>query len=137
MTGGSMELPYQQYFDALPCYVTVQNRDFKVLTANARFIRDFGNYQGRRCYQVYKQRPEKCEVCPVERSFRDGQSHKSEETILCPDGREVSVIVYTEPIRNDTGEITAVMEMSTDITDLKHLQDQLHESQSKYRSLFE
>jgi PAS domain S-box-containing protein len=137
MTGGSMELPYQQYFDALPCYVTVQNRDFKVLTANARFVRDFGNYQGRRCYQVYKQRPEKCEVCPVERSFRDGQSHKSEETILCPDGREVSVIVYTEPIRNDTGEITAVMEMSTDITDLKHLQDQLHESQSKYRSLFE
>ena len=31
----------------------------------------------------------------------------------------------------------AVMEMSTDITELKHLQDQLHESQSKYRSLFE
>ena len=91
-----MELPYQQYFDALPCYVTVQNRDLKVMTANARFVRDFGNYQGRHCYQVYKQQPEKCEICPVERSFRDGQSHRSEETILCPDGREVSVIVYTD-----------------------------------------
>jgi PAS domain S-box-containing protein len=132
-----VELPYQQYFDAMPCYVTVQNRDFKVLTANSRFVKDFGNYQGRYCYQVYKQRPEKCEVCPVERTIRDGQSHRSEETIRCLDGREVSVIVYTEPIRDSKGEITAVMEMSTDITEIKHLQDQLHESQSKYRSLFE
>jgi PAS domain S-box-containing protein len=132
-----VELPYRQYFDAMPCYVTVQNRDFKVITANSRFVKDFGNYQGRHCYQVYKQRPEKCEVCPVERSLRDGRSHQSEETIRCLDGREVSVIVYTEPILDSNGEITAVMEMSTDITDLKHLQDQLHESQSKYRSLFE
>jgi len=132
-----MDLPYKQYFDALPCYVTVQDRDFKVLTANSRFVKDFGDYKGRRCYQVYKQQPEVCEKCPVERSFRDGQSHRSEETIRCLDGREVSVIVYTEPIRNGDGEITAVMEMSTDITDLKRMQDQLHESQAKYRSLFE
>jgi PAS domain S-box-containing protein len=132
-----MELPYQRYFDALPCYVTVQDRDFKVLTANARFVKDFGDYRGRLCYQVYKQQPEKCEHCPVERTYRDGQSHSSEETIRCLDGREVSVIVYTEPIRDPNGTITAVMEMSTDITELKHLQGQLHESQSRYRSLFE
>jgi PAS domain S-box-containing protein len=132
-----VELPYRQYFEAMPCYVTVQDRNFKVMTANTRFVKDFGNFEGRYCYQVYKQRPEKCEICPVERTLRDGQSHSSEETIRCPDGREVSVIVYTEPIRDANGHITAVMEMSTDITDLKHLQDQLHESQSKYRSLFE
>jgi hypothetical protein len=46
-----VELPYQQYFDALPCYVTVQNHDFSVLTANARFVKDFGDYRGRYCYQ--------------------------------------------------------------------------------------
>jgi PAS domain S-box-containing protein len=132
-----MELPYQQYFDALPCYVTVQDRDFRVITANARFVKDFGDYRGRLCYQVYKQQPEKCEHCPVERTYRDGQRHSGEETIRCLDGREVSVIVYTEPIRDQSGAITAVMEVSTDITDLKHLQAQLHESQSRYRSLFE
>jgi PAS domain S-box-containing protein len=132
-----MELPYQQYFDALPCYVTVQDRNLKVITANARFVSDFGDYRGRHCYQVYKQQPEKCEHCAVERTYRDGQSHSSEETIRCLDGREVSVIVYTEPIRDKDGKITAVMEMSTDITDLKHLQGQLHESQLRYRSLFE
>ena len=61
-----MELPYQQYFDAMPCYLTVQDRDFKVVTANRRFREAFGDYHGRYCYQVYKHRAEKCEVCLVE-----------------------------------------------------------------------
>jgi PAS domain S-box-containing protein len=132
-----MELPYDRLFDAMPCYLTVQDRDFKVITANARFRQAFGDYQGRCCYQVYKHRPEKCEVCPVERTFQDGQSHSSEEKVRSLDGREVSVIVYTEPIRDAEGKITAVMEMSTDVTEIKRLQNQLRESQSRYRTLFD
>jgi PAS domain S-box-containing protein len=132
-----MELPYQLYFNAMPCYVTVQGRDFRVITANDRFRKAFGDYQGRYCYQVYKHRPEKCEVCPVELTFRDGRSHHSEEKVKCLDRTEVSVIVYTEPIFNQAGEIEAVMEMSTDITELKRLEDQLRESQARYRTLFE
>jgi len=132
-----MDIPYQQYFDAMPCYMTVQDREFRVITANARFRKAFGDYQGRHCYQVYKQRAEKCEICPVEKTFHDGQVHSSEEKVRCLDGSEVSVIVYAEPIRNPDGEITAVMEMSTDITDLKRLQNQFRESQARYRTLFE
>jgi PAS domain S-box-containing protein len=132
-----MELPYQRYFDAIPCYLTVQDRSFRVLTANRRFREAFGSHQGRYCYQVYKQRAEKCEVCPVERTFRDGQVHRSEERVTCLDQSEVSVIVYTEPIRNEQGAIEAVMEMSTDITDLKRLEAQLRESRAHYRTLFE
>jgi PAS domain S-box-containing protein len=132
-----MDLPYQQYFDAMPCYLTVQDRDFKVVTANRQFREAFGDYRGRYCYQVYKHRSEKCEVCPVEQTFRDGQVHSSEERVTCLDRTEVSVIVHTEAIRNEHGEITAVMEMSTNITDIKRLQHQLHDSQAHYRTLFE
>jgi len=131
------ELPYKQYFEAIPGYLTVQNRDLKIVTANNRFKIDFGDFEGRYCYQVYKHRPEKCEACPVERTFRDGQRHSSEEQVTCSDGTEVSVIVYTKPIKNEKGEITAVLEMSTDITEIKQLQKQLKESQHKYRTLFE
>ena len=132
-----MDLPYQHYFDAMPCYVTVQDRDFKVITANRRFGEAFGDYRGRYCYQVYKHRAEKCEVCPVEQTFRDGQVHSSEEQVTCLDRTAVSVIVYTEPIRDEHGDITAVVEMSTDITDIKRLQHQLRDSQAHYRTLFE
>jgi len=130
-------LPYQHYFDAVPGYLTVQDRDLRIITANERFRRDFGEIEGRYCYQVYKHRPEKCEVCPVERTFQDGERHSSEERVTCLDGTEVDVIVYTKPIRNDKGEITSVLEMSTDVTSLKSLQRRLKNSQEKYHLLFE
>jgi PAS domain S-box-containing protein len=132
-----MDLPYRQYFDTLPCYVSVEDRDFRIIAANQRFEEAFGDWQGRRCYQVYKQRPEPCEVCPVARTFHDGNRHSGEERLICLDGTELSVLVYTEPIRNESGDIAAVMEMSTDITDIKRLQQQLRESQARYRTLFE
>ena len=43
-----MDLPYQQYFDAMPCYLTVQDRDFKVVTANRQFREAF--------YEVFQAR---------------------------------------------------------------------------------
>ncbi|HUU00056.1 MAG TPA: PAS domain-containing sensor histidine kinase [Myxococcota bacterium] len=132
-----MNQPYRRFFEALPGYCTVQDRDFMIVEANQRFRKDFGDYQGRHCYQIYKQRSEKCEICPVERTFRDGQDHSGEEQVTCTDGRCVSVIVYTTPIRDENGEIAAVMEMSTDITEMKSLQRQMRESQERYRMLFE
>ncbi len=128
---------YKQYFDELPCYLTVQNKDLQITQANRQFQQDFGEFEDRYCYQVYKHRPKVCEVCPVQRTFHDGQRHQSEELVTTLDGREVSVIVNTTPIRNETGEITAVMEMSTDITEIKNLQRQLRESQSEYQLLFD
>ena len=132
-----MGFPYEQYFEAMPCYVTVQDRDMKVIAANRRFRKVFGEYQGRHCYQIFKQQPERCETCPVEKTFHDGQSHSSEQQLKPLDGTPMSVIVYTEPIRNEAGEITSVMKMLTDITGIKRLQDQLRESQTRYRNLFE
>jgi len=131
------EFPYQQYFESMPCYLTVQDRDLKVIKANDKFIKDFGNYQNRYCYQVYKHRPNKCDYCAVEKTFRDGMPRSSEEQVICLNGTKVSVLINTTPIYNDKGEIIAVMEMSTDITDIIDLQRQFKENQERYRLLFE
>ncbi|MBD3298602.1 MAG: PAS domain-containing protein [candidate division Zixibacteria bacterium] len=136
-SGAAPDGAYKQYFDSMPCFLTVQDRNLRVIDANARFEEKFGDYRGRYCYQVYKQRPEKCEVCPVERTFRDGESHRTEELVKTLQGDDVWVIVYTTPIRNEHGDITSVMEMSTDITEIKLLHKHLRESQEKYRLLFE
>jgi len=128
---------YKNYFDSMPCYLSVQDRDFRVLDANKRFREEFGEIDGRYCYQIYKNRSEKCEICPVERTFRDGLSHNSEEVVTTNSGREVKVIVYTTPICDSDGNVTSVMEMSTDVTEIKLLQDQLRESQERYHMLFE
>lgn len=131
-----MDERYRQYFDELPCYLTIQDTNYRIMDANRRFQKDFGDWRGRYCYQVYKSQSEKCEVCPVERTFHDGQCHSSEEHIMTLYGRETSVIVYTTPIRNESGKITAVMEMATDITGVKRIQSQFRDSKKRYHQLF-
>lgn len=128
---------YQTYFDSMPCYVTVQNRDLQVIDANKKFVHDFGEFEGRYCYQVYKKRPEKCEVCHVERTFRDGLPHQGEELVRTNENKEIWVLINTTPIYDKANQISAVMEMSTDITETKLLQRQLRRSQEKYQVLFE
>lgn len=132
-----MDLPYRRYFEEMPCYSTVQDRDFRVVDANRRFREDFGDPKGRFCYQVYKNRPERCEICPVDQTFEDGQCHRNEEQVLTLDGRQISVMVYTSPIHDETGAITSVLEISADITEVKTLQRHLKESQRRFRLLFE
>ena len=128
---------YRKYFQALPGYVTVQDRDFRIVDANDRFRTDFGDWEGRHCYQVYKRRGDRCEVCPVARTFRDGLRHESEERVRTGDGSDVCTIVYTKPIRNGDGEVESVLEVSTDITHIKELQEKLATSQRRYRTLFD
>ena len=132
-----MEALYRQFFEEMPCYVTVQDADLRIMHSNRLFRQHFGEPDGTFCYQIYKHRPERCENCPVMRTFWDGKSHTSQEEVTCLDGKPVSVIVYTTPIRDDAGKITAVIEMSTDITEIKRLQIQLRDSQERYRQLFE
>lgn len=132
-----MQHPYKEYFDAMPCYLTIQDRDFRIVAANGRFRKDFGAFENRYCYQVYKHRSEKCEACPVEKAFWDGQSHRSQESVRCLDGREVSVLVEATPIRDEQGNISRVMEMSTDVTLITRLEHQLRDSRRRYRHLFE
>jgi len=132
-----MELNYKQFFEVIPAYLTILDRDLRIIEANQRFRKDFGEFAGRFCYQINRHRSERCEQCPAERTFRDGLRHGIEEQFKNLSGQEVSLIVYTTPIRNAAGEITAVMKMATDITEIKLLQNQLRESQERYHQLFE
>jgi len=136
-----MEHPRRRFsdkvFNAIPGYLTVQDRDFKIIEANDAFKRNFGDFSGKYCYQIYKHRPERCEDCPVDRTFRDGQKHRSDEIVTTLDGREVNVLVYTTPIFDDDGNVNEVVEMSTDVTEIKQLQKQFKDSQARYHQLFE
>jgi len=116
----------KQFFDEVPCYVSVQNRKLELVAANRRFKEAFGDdVVGAHCYETYKHRSEPCLVCPVAQTFDDGQPRQTEEVVTTMAGNQYNVMVHTSPIRNDSGEVTAVMEMSTNITPLRELQSQL------------
>jgi PAS domain S-box-containing protein len=116
---------YKALFEGVPCYISVQDRDFRIIKTNGLFQKEFGRAIGRKCYEVYKGRDKKCDPCPVERTFVDGQIHFSEETVRRRSGEPMEVVVYTAPIKDNWGTTYAVMEMSTEITPVKTLQREL------------
>ena len=116
---------YQQLFDVVPCYISVQDSEFRLTATNKLFKRDFGDEIGSHCYSVYKHRGTPCQSCPVADTFADGRSHSTEEVVTSKSGKQYNVLTWTAPLRNGDGEITQVMEMSTNITEIRHLQDHL------------
>jgi histidine kinase len=118
------EEQFGNLFNNVPCYLTVVDASFRIAFYNNMFAEDFGRWWGENCYRAYKGRSEKCENCPVEKTFSDGQSHYSEE-IWHRDGKDQHIVVRTSPIRDEKGNITAVMEMCTNVTELKMLENKL------------
>ncbi len=127
---------YQELFERVPCLITVQNRQFDLLRYNREFARRFAPKPGDKCYRAYKNRDCKCEVCPVEQTFRDGKSHYAEESGVNKDGTQSYWIVSTSPIRNANGEVVAAMEISHDITARRQLEVDLERSEKKYHAIF-
>ncbi len=116
---------YQQLFDEVPCYISVQDREFRLTATNRMFKKDFGNEIGSHCYEIYKHRTSQCPECPVADTFKDGQSHQTEEIVTSKSGKQYNTLTWTAPIKDSAGNITQVIEMSTNITQIRQLQDHL------------
>ncbi len=127
---------YQRLFELVPCMISLQDRQFRLIGYNREFADRFDPRIGEYCYRAYKGRDQKCANCPVEKTFADGRPHYSEETGLNKDGTRTHWIVKTAPMRDDDGEIIGAMEMSLDVTFKKELENRLAQSEKKYQAIF-
>ncbi|MFH2058320.1 MAG: ATP-binding protein [Pseudomonadota bacterium] len=127
---------YQNLFDQVPCTITVQNKDFKLIEFNQSFLKKFQPRYGDHCFSAYKNQNKKCKDCPVERTFLDGKSHFSEESGINKDGSVAHWFVKTAPLKDDHGNIVAAMEMTIDISQRKKLEQIVKDSERKYQAIF-
>jgi signal transduction histidine kinase/FixJ family two-component response regulator len=116
---------FQLLFEAAPCYLTVQDSNLKLVTANKQFLEDFGKEFGSFCAQSYSHEGEPHPECPVLKTFEEAKPQQAETVVTSKTGERYNVLIWTAPIKNAAGEITHVMEMSTNITQIRQLQDQL------------
>jgi PAS domain S-box-containing protein len=119
------QLRYRQLFDEMPCYLSVQDRDLRITASNRLFKEHFGDEIGSHCYRIYKHRDTPCQECPVASTFEDGEPHQTEEVVTSKTGARYNILTWTAPIRDQAGHIIQVMEMATDITQIRKLQDHL------------
>jgi len=127
---------YQTLFELVPCYITVLDKDYCLINYNRQFAEMFNPVPGDKCFYAYKGRNEKCINCPVEKTFKDGHSHYSEETGYNKDGTVTHWMVVTSPLKDTDNNIVGAMEMCLDITARKELEEKLEKSEKKYHAIF-
>jgi nitrogen-specific signal transduction histidine kinase/CheY-like chemotaxis protein len=120
-----LRLNYKTVIDLLPCYLTILDKEFKIIYANQRFINDFGDRAGSVCHVVYKGSLNMCRLCPATKSFRDKKIHVSEEIIETLEGKVYPVIIYTAPVFFESAQVDAVMELVVNISEIKRAQKEL------------
>jgi signal transduction histidine kinase len=109
--------------------ISVIDRDFQVVDANHNFTSTYGDWHERPCYWVYKGRSERCENCAAAKTFDDGKVRHREEKGVPRDGRPTYYFVQMVPLIREDGRIPYIIEMSTDITPTKQLEQEKLEAE--------
>ena len=118
-------LQLDKLIDHLPCYVSIQDRDLQIIFVNENFKKDLGDGVGKKCHTVYKCSDDICPNCPVQRTFEDRLPHIADETVQLANGKICQILIQTSPIINDDGDVSAVIELATNITRVKKKQKEL------------
>lgn len=94
----------------------ILNRDFAIEYQNEVLRRQFGDKLGEKCYQVYKQRDNPCEVCRMHAAIESNTVQRTEETMT---NNRYYEQTYA-PFRDVDGEVKALI-LLRDITEEKKL----------------
>ncbi|MCP4757809.1 MAG: PAS domain-containing protein [Proteobacteria bacterium] len=117
-------------FSEIPMATAVIDRNFNLVQANKAFEQMFGEWHGKKCYRVYKNRDSMCHLCKGAAAFEDGKRRVNEEVGYDISGRLTRYIKHTIPIVDQDGSIPFLIEMATDITEAEQIKQE-------YQILFE
>lgn len=110
---------------------------YKVIYANDLLISVFGNPVGMRCHQFMSGSFKVCTGCPVEKVLRGEDRAVSERLRFDRFGKPTWLQHTATPIRNEKGEVVGASELIVDISQRKHTEEWLRDSQRMYRNLVE
>ena len=106
---------YEAAFAAIPDGITIQDTNFKILYQNDAHKRIYGDQAGKLCYRAYQNRQKICEGCLLSATLESGKAHSWQTETKTGDGLFFGEIT-TAPLRDENGRITAIAEVTRDIT---------------------
>jgi len=108
-------------------------KDFRILSCNDVFLKGLGFKEedviGKTCHEITHQRSTPCvqpdESCPIYETVETGEYADAEHVHYTKDGKKKYVKVSTSPIKDKNGDVVMVVHMSSDITEIKELHQEL------------
>lgn len=123
---------FESVLDCLPVMVCLLTPECQISFANQAFKRQFGESQGRTCYEYCFGKSQRCEFCESFKVLETGRPHDWEVT--SPAGRRIHAFDF--PFTDSDGA-PLVLEMDVDITEQRQAEEKLRESSRYVRSLIE
>lgn len=118
----------------------VDAKNYSILGCNANFLESLGMQEsevlGQSCFEMVHP-SNKVLDCPLQETIRTGRQASAEIQVSSKNNERLFIEITTTPIFDYEGKITRVLHVNRDITERKHMEDGLKESEMKFRSLVE
>ena len=129
-------------FSAIREGISVLDSEMNILFVNPTIERWNPHVQplvGRKCYQAYHGRSQRCELCPCFETLQTGQPAKETLPSLDAQGEIAGWIQqFSYPLLDSqTGQLIGVIEYIRNITEQKQTKEALNASEERYRTIIE
>lgn len=133
----------------IPATLNVVDRDYNILAIGGNISRTSESNNkiiGKKCHEVFQKRDNPCPWCKIDQVLTTGDTINE---ITTPDDPREKLAkkplnIYLSPLKDKHGNIMGVLELATDITQIRKADEErkqageaLRESEAKYHSLYD
>ncbi len=127
---------FQKMLSLVPDMISIQDTDMNIIYSNwngVGAVSEEKRVLNTKCYRTYRGYDNICPDCQARTVMETGKSFQEESKLS--DGRWVDLRVFS--ILDKNGAVELFAEWVRDITDQKHIEEELRKSEKEHRRLFE
>lgn len=122
-------------FENSQAQIAVVDKELNIIRSNKRFRMIFGDNYNKLLPEIYQKRKSEVPNMPVSRCFKEGRPQMETQTCTAANGSKIKMLSTALPFSAENGNISSVIEISNDITEINVMQEQLNSLSDNFMSI--